>query len=100
MSKQLRNIVFTWNNYPEDHILQFKTKDDNISYIVYQEERGSRGTNHLQGYIELSQRLRFNVLRKWFPWHIEERKGSQKQAIAYVTKEDTRGEWLLSSGIR
>jgi hypothetical protein len=94
MSQQLRNLVFTWNNPPADHERLLREKMS-IGYIIYQLERGESGTNHLQGYIELSQRLRFNVLRKWYPWHIEKRRGHQDDAIAYCSKEDTRieGPW-------
>ena len=82
MSRRARNIVFTWNNPPTNHVDLLKLHPE-IGFIVFQLEKGSNGTEHLQGYIELSKQLRFNVLRKWHPWHIELRRGSQEEAIAY-----------------
>lgn len=88
MSERFRNFVFTWNNYPSNHE-EVLRKFHEISFIVYQPERGDNGTDHLQGYIELQSRVRFNVLRKWAPWHIEKRRGTQKQAIDYATKSES-----------
>jgi len=44
------------------------------------------GTPHLQGYCELSKRTRFGTLVQELPRgiHIEARKGTQEQAIAYI----------------
>lgn len=94
MTSQLRNFIFTWNNPPNNHEALLREHED-IKFLVYQLETGVNGTKHLQGYIELRKRLRFGVLRKWHPWHIEKRMGSQKQAIDYCRKEDTRtdGPW-------
>lgn len=89
---RVRNVVFTWNNPPEDHEKQLKDCDD-ISYCIYQIEEVS--TRHLQGYLELKKQMSFNKLAKKFPWHIEARKGSQAQAIEYCSKEESRvqGPW-------
>lgn len=89
MSKRLRNFVFTWNNYPEDHHSRLKEKRE-IAFIVYQEEVGENGTPHLQGYIELKNQTAFSKVRKWFKWHIEKRLGSQQEAIDYCSKSDTK----------
>lgn len=90
-SHRVRSFVFTWNNPPEDH--HSCLKRDEIEYCVYQMEEVS--TKHLQGYIELKNQMAFNKVRKWFPWHIEQRKGSQQEAIDYCQKADSRidGPW-------
>lgn len=96
MSPKMRAFVFTWNNPPEDHHSWFENYDG-LAYCIYQLEVGESGTPHLQGYIELKNRTRFEKLAKLAKWHIEKRKGSQQQAIDYSSKEDTRveGPWTL-----
>lgn len=88
MSK-VRNVVFTWNNYPEDWQSQLRELA-HVGYLICQEETGEAGTPHLQGYIEFTSQWRFPSLAKKFKWHIEKRKGSQSQAIEYCKKDDTR----------
>lgn len=67
-----------------------------LSYLTFQYERGQEtGRLHLQGYCELTDRKTktLAVLRRLFPQphtHLEPRRGSQAQAIAYCSKEDTR----------
>lgn len=96
MTPRLRAFVFTWNNPPEDHHSVIEVIE-NLAYCVYQKERGESGTEHLQGYIELSKQVTFRKLANLFPWHIEKRRGSQAQAIDYCQKEDTRleGPWII-----
>lgn len=88
-ARQLTSLVFTWNNPPDNHE-ELLREHSEISFIIYQPEVGANGTHHLQGYLELSRRVSFGVLCRWHPWHIERRKGTQAQAIAYSSKEDTR----------
>lgn len=88
-ASRVRHIVFTWNSYPDEHEDLLRGIDE-ISYCVYQEETGESGNKHLQGYIELSKQMSLRKIAGMFPWHIEPRKGTQAQAIAYCTKEDTR----------
>lgn len=88
MPKQLRNCVFTVNNYTDK-------KENDIkklavaycSYMVYGKEVGESGTPHLQGYLELDKRMAFNKLRKLIGGHIEARRGTQEQAITYCLKD-------------
>ncbi len=73
-----------------------------IRYIVFQEEKADSldtnkdtcpiGTLHLQGYIELVKQMALSTIKKLINsrMHIEERYGSQKQAIDYCQKERTR----------
>lgn len=72
-----------------------------IKYATFQLERGKEGTLHLQGYMELRTKMEgHNVEKEIFSdqgVHMEARKGSQKQAIAYCNKEETRvaGPWTV-----
>ena len=83
--ERFNNFVFTLNNYSEvdiDQLLNYKCK-----YIVFAKEVApTTGTPHLQGYCELSKRTRFGTLIQDLPrgMHIEPRRGTQAEAIAYI----------------
>lgn len=83
---------FTHNNYSDEDI-DFCLKlveNDAVRYITFGEELGNRNTPHLQGYIHLeSRRTRSSVskLFKALKPHLEARKGSPAQAIAYCHKD-------------
>lgn len=83
----LRNACFTLNNYTavDDNNLQNATF---YSYIVFGYEVGDQGTPHLQGYIELNRKTRFNTVKQLIGAraHLEARKGTQQQAIEYCKK--------------
>jgi hypothetical protein len=87
-----RNWMFTINN-PDD------TDDPNawgVKYVVWQLEEGESGTPHYQGYVELEKVSRLAAMKKLsLKAHWEKRMGTQDQAVAYCTKEDTRveGPW-------
>jgi len=84
-----RCVVFTWNN-PDGH-LDFV--EDKMEYLVYQEEVGDSGTYHFQGYCEFKYAMSLLPLKELLGGlavHIEARRGTQEQAIAYAKKEDTR----------
>nr|UOF77873.1 rep protein [Cressdnaviricota sp.] len=88
MSRQCRNICFTVNNYSDEereHILNW----DKWAYVIVAEEIGETGTSHLQCYGELTNRVRFGALQDFFERraHIEERRGTQKEAIDYCKKD-------------
>lgn len=88
-----RNWCFTINN-PTNNELQF---NDNVRFCVWQKERGTEGTEHLQGYIELRSPRRLSYLKSLFErGHFETRKGTRQQAIDYCKKEDSRieGPWI------
>ncbi len=65
-----------------------------MNYLIYQEEVGESGTYHLQGYCELNTQTRMAAVKQLLGGeqnvHLEPRRGSQEQAIAYCSKEDTR----------
>lgn len=99
---QYRNIMFTLNNpTPDDirvleDILSYRPNGRQlISYIVFQEEIGESGTRHLQGYIEFTRRIRLRGIKQinttFNKMHIENRRGTQQQAIDYCKKTGIGG---------
>lgn len=59
------------------------------------EEKNSegRGYKHWQLYVEHASPIRFSTLKRKLPSaHLDKRKGSKQQALAYVTKKETRVE--------
>lgn len=92
MSGKVRCFLFTMNNPTEP----VKFDGAFMDFLVYQKEVGENGTPHFQGYVELKAPTRLTTIIKKMPGcHIEARRGSQKQAIDYCTKVDTRveGPW-------
>lgn len=92
MAKLLRNSVFTLNNWTDvdkEALRQFAEAD--CEYLIYGDEVGEGGTPHLQGYFELKKRTRMNTVVAHMGVnaraHLEERRGSQKQAITYCKKD-------------
>lgn len=86
--------MFTLNN-PEDVFapMEFIQEDE---FIVWQLEQGASGTPHLQGYVEFKNKKRLASVKKLCARaHWEQRRGTQDQAVEYVTKDDTRvdGPW-------
>jgi hypothetical protein len=62
-----------------------------VRYAIYQRERGENGTEHLQGYLELSKPQRFSYLRSVLQGaHFEQRRGTREQARDYCKKQDSR----------
>jgi hypothetical protein len=61
------------------------------TYLIYQRERCEEtGRVHIQGYVELKKRVRFEKLKALFPnTHFEQRKGTAKQASDYCQKPDS-----------
>jgi len=83
---QVRCIVFTWNNWDDSTIA--KLRNLGTSYCCYGKETGENGTKHLQGYAEYDFSKKIGSLyKKWNGAHIEPRRGSQAEAIAYTKKE-------------
>lgn len=90
-----RNWCFTINNFSDVfEPLDFVPED---AFVAWQSEVGESGTPHLQGYIEFPDKVRLGGVKELHPTaHWEPRKGSQKQALDYVTKSDEtyrEGPW-------
>jgi len=85
-----RNICWTLNNWtePEEEALLIIAP---IKYICWGREIGDEGTRHLQGYAEFSKPMRWAGIKKmgapWDRMHLEARRGTQDEAIAYTGKD-------------
>jgi len=73
-----------------------------IRYLVFQVEKGEKGHEHIQGYVELTTAQRMTWLKANLTptAHFEKRRGTREEARAYCMKEDTRisgpyefGQW-------
>jgi len=87
-----RNWIFTDNN-PESNSPSWP---EAVKYASWQRERGENGTEHLQGYLELTGPRRLAFVKAILPRaHWEVRRGTQSQAREYSRKDDTRidGPW-------
>lgn len=85
-----RNYCLTVNNYTDADEKNFlDLRESNVlSYFVYGREIGANGNPHLQAYVELARQYRFSQVRTLFPRaHLEPRRGTQAQAVAYCKKD-------------
>jgi len=93
MAKQTKYWCFTINNPHEQLVFD----PDVVGFAVWQLERGERGTLHYQGYVEFKESKRLTGAKRYFGCnpHLESRRGSQTDCIAYCTKESSRvlGPW-------
>jgi len=93
MNSRFRNVLFTLNNFNHEDGELDPSLWPGCTFCVWQIEVGENGTEHYQGYLELEgqkslmQLMQFEGLEGA---HFERRKGTQKQAIDYCSKEDTR----------
>lgn len=95
MARFTRGIaaVFTVNNPTEDDE-NLLLESDKWDYIIIGHEEGESGTYHWQGYIQFKNRLTLNGVKKFLPRaHIEQVKGTQKQAIDYCKKDGNFDEY-------
>jgi len=84
-----RNWLFTLNNPSPSDIPN--PWPEWIKICVYQMEKGAEGTEHLQGYLEVKHSIRLGQLKTLLPRaHLEKRRGTRRDALIYVTKEETR----------
>lgn len=96
--------MFTVNNYGT--LLDLEIPE--VRFYVYQEEIGENGTPHLQGYVQFHKPRTLGGAKLLLgeAAHLEQRRGSVAQAIAYCSKDDTRlggpyrGGEPLSQGAR
>lgn len=82
---------FTYNNYTELTVSSISSRlSDICKKYVFQEETGESGTPHLQGYVHLLKKQRFNTIIpeiKEIHW---EHCNNIDASIEYCQKEDTR----------
>ncbi len=102
MAGQYRNWCITLNN-PQAMETVFwadllQNGHNAVQYVVMQSEM--EGTLHYQAYVEFKRAKRIGGVKAIFGQrvHLERRRGTQEQAIAYCKKTDTRvnglsGEW-------
>lgn len=95
---KMRNIVFTIFEPALIERTQNQWKDwanaeKRITYLAFQKETCPETKRiHIQGYCELSRSIPLKTIKNMFKdkgMHIEIRKGTQAEAIAYVSKEKT-----------
>lgn len=86
---RIRNWVFTSFIKPEPDTCH-------VQYMVYQKEVGKETQReHYQGYVEFNDKYSMRSIKGIFAnssLHLEPRRGTQEQAIAYCKKADTRIE--------
>lgn len=87
-----RNYCFTINNPTPATIESLQQLAAQVRYIIFQEERGANGTNHIQGYTQFHTPLSLNGAKRRIHEraHLEIARGSPEQNIQYCSKEETR----------
>lgn len=91
---QCIKVCFTLNNYTleEEFHLLFLFKP--MTYLIWGKEIGENGTPHLQGYFELTHKMRFSTIHKLNGLeraHFSKARGSWKQNETYCSKD---GDWI------
>lgn len=91
-----RRITFTLNN-PVTAPGTDLTTIPYVRYAIYQLEKGEEGTRHFQGYLEMTQAVRWSHFRgtSLQGAHFERAKGDQHSNIVYCSKEEGKieGPW-------
>lgn len=93
-----RNVVFTLFTTKDEWkaILENAWSTNAFTYIIGQLEKApGTGNFHIQGYCELEKQMTLQAVKQALgsdQVHIEKRRGSQKQAIDYCKKEESREE--------
>lgn len=84
---------FTLNNYTAAELTAIVDSANSFDYLCFGRELGDSGTPHLQGFLCLKQKKRFNYV-KTLPGlsraHFEKAGGTAKQASDYCKKD---GDW-------
>jgi hypothetical protein len=87
MSKMMRNVCLTINNYTPEDIKSIDAFRPECRYMVVGVELSDSNTPHLQCYFQLARRLSFNTIQKQFRRaHIEPARGTAKENYQYCTK--------------
>lgn len=93
------NAMVTINNPG----VKVPTFSDKVVFAIWQREIGENETEHYQMYVEMKTQSTYKQIQVAIDFeeerpHIESRRGTQKQAIDYCTKEDTRLDGPFSHG--
>lgn len=85
-----RKWCFTLNNYTkEDKIKLTHIFDTKKCKYIIGEEKGEKGTIHLQGYFEAKNAIWFKSIKKWNEkLHVEKARGNRESNIKYCIKEN------------
>lgn len=88
----MSNMMITWFGYQTSEPELPARYPDFIKYLTGQLEQCPETQRlHWQLYVEVDPQQRLSALQRVFPTcHVERRGGTQAEAIAYVTKEETR----------
>nr|QKV51056.1 putative replication associated protein [Crucivirus sp.] len=95
---QHRNWIFRMSNYTSDDcdllasLIGTQIGSTTMLYIACAEEKGKKGTPHLQGFLQLAEKVRFKTLQSTEPFthcHLETMKGNFLQNEKYCSKEST-----------
>jgi len=96
VASKCSNALVTINNPG----IKIPTFSDKVVFAIWQREIGENETEHYQMYVEMKTQSTFKQIQVAIDFeeekpHIESRRGTQKQAIDYCSKEDTRvdGPW-------
>jgi len=93
MSK-CRDFVFTINNPGEFDDIDIEQAIKQATYLCYGIETGESGTRHYQGFVMFSNARHITAIKKILTRaHLEPRRGSIEQAIAYCEKDGDFHEW-------
>jgi len=91
LSKQLRKVSFTLNNWTDEEIHKIVCIFEKIEclYIMGKEIAPTTGTPHIQGYIEFKKQKTWNAISKMLPRaHLEKTIGTREENLVYCMKSD------------
>lgn len=105
---RVRNVCFTiWDPTPDEKEFLSEWQDElpkDVQYVIGQLENVPRG-DHIQGYVEFTRRMVLSKIKTLFNcnrMHVEDRYGTQAEAIVYCKKDDTRvkgdNAWRFEAG--
>ena len=79
-------VKHTLNNFTEADVDRLRKKD-NVQYLIAGTEVGKNGTPHIQGYLRLKRKMRFNAVKKVKNLYFEAARGSEQENFDYCTKD-------------
>lgn len=97
---QSRSWCYTLNNPSATEVQSLKDLSANVSYHIFQLERGQSGTLHAQGFIQFARKLRLRTAKSLINQrcHCEVLRGTPQEASNYCRKEDGRVEGPFETG--